>query len=95
MREFSWYQWILHYLGISRIVYDPVKRHRVIRINSYHPMFYVLVTIMLPFIPLFDDMNSIFDVWEDWKAIMAGDFEEMRDLWRRDDDGTYYYQSIE
>jgi hypothetical protein len=92
--RFSTWQWCLHYTGVSRIVYEPVWEKWRVKPNGYHPLLWVILLLVWPFMPLFTP-KTLKEVFVELREVIEGEDELAWELWETDDDGTYKYLSYE
>jgi len=90
--RFSWYQWLFHCLGISRIVYDPVWERWHIRPNGYNPILYILLVFSAVLMPLFS-ADTLQGNAKELKDILSGRDPWLWDLYETGDDGQPKYMS--
>lgn len=76
--RFSAFQWAAHYLGITRIVWDPKKNAWRIFPNGYNPLLYVFIFFVGILTPLFSK-DTLQGNYQDLKSVLTGEDE---DLWR-------------
>jgi len=90
--RFSWYQWIFHYLGIARIVYDSVGERWHIRPNGYNPLFWIFVFVSAPIMPFFT-AKTISQTLQGVKKIVTQADELLWKLYQKDENGQPKYMS--
>jgi hypothetical protein len=90
--RFSLWQWCAHYLGISRIVYDPVWEEWKIRANPYNPLLWLCLLVLMLVLPFFT-RESIGDTMGEVRDILRGEDDFLWDLYDSDECGVPKYMS--
>lgn len=86
---FSEWQWFLHHIGVSRVVYDKIQERWTLRPNMYHPLLWVLIFLSAPFVVMFT-RGTVFQLWEE---LIGKRPSPLYKLWKRQSNGEYRYMS--
>jgi len=86
---FSEWQWFLHHIGVSRVVYDKVQERWSLQPNKYHPLLWIMLLVSSPFIALFTQA-TVFTLWGELTGKRPSPICK---LWERQANGKYRYRS--